>query len=59
MTEVSLKTAKRTGLTIPLNVLKRAELADVIEQHACVHRELKRDQIHGLVTHVRQLSQKK
>jgi len=56
MTEVSLKTAKRIGLTIPMNVLKRAELADVIEQHACVHRELKRDQIHGLVAHVRQLS---
>jgi hypothetical protein len=30
MTAVSLKTAKQTGLTIPLNVLVRAALAEVI-----------------------------
>jgi len=30
MPAVSLKPAKQTGLTIPLNVLVRAELADVI-----------------------------
>jgi hypothetical protein len=41
MTAVSLKTAKQTGLTIPLNVLVRAALAEVM---------LKPDQIHDLLS---------
>lgn len=41
MTAVSLKTAKQTGLTIPVNVLVRAALAEVM---------LKPDQIHDLLS---------
>ena len=41
MIAVSLKTAKQTGLTIPLNVLVRAALAEVM---------LKPDQIHDLLS---------
>jgi hypothetical protein len=47
MTAVSLKTANQTGLTIPLNVLVQAALAEVM---------LKPDQIHDLVIHCATMS---
>ena len=63
MTEVSLKTAKRTGLTIPLNVLVRASLAEVISNGKNnmprFKGSLNPDQILDLVIHLRQWGQNK
>ena len=63
MTAVSLKTAKQTGLTIPLNVLVRASLAEVISNGknnmARFKGSLNPDQILDLVIHLRQWGQNK
>jgi len=57
ITAVSLKTAKQTGLMIPLNVLVRAALAEVISNGKNnmppFQGELNPDQIHDLVIHLR------
>ena len=63
MTAVSLNTAKQTGLTIPLNVLVRAALAETISNRKNnmppFKESLNPDQIHDLVIHLRQWGQKK
>ena len=63
MTAVSLNTAKQTGLTIPLNVLVRALLAEVISNGKNnmprFKGSLNPDQILDLVIHLRQWGQNK
>jgi len=63
MTAVSLNTAKQTGLTIPLNVLVRASLAEVISNGKNnmprFKGSLNPDQILDLVIHLRQWGQNK